>query len=244
MDKMPSADIKIENKFTKWLDNFWYHYKWPMIGIVFAAFVLIVCTLQLCERESSDTFVMYAGPDTFTEEEKFNNIKGALKAVLPEDFNGDGEKVVTFVSNFIMSEEEIKKAKAEREAEGYADFYVDTGLISNNKKNFDNLIMAGEYSVCMLSPYLYESVKESDAFVPLDEIFDYEIAGAIDECGIKLSETDFGRYFPGVNTLPEDTVLCMRRMSPLSTIINKGTTEKEYARSMKLFCAIVEYKAP
>ena len=78
----------------------------------------------------------------------------------------------------------------------------------------------------------------------LDELFDHEIEGAIDEYGIRLSETDFGKYFPGVNTLPKDTILCMRRISTLSSFISKGTTEKEYENSLKLFRAIVEFTAP
>ncbi len=244
MDKMQGGDIRVENKFTKWFDNFWYHNKWPVIGIIFALFVIIVCTLQMCEKEKVDTYVMYAGPDVI-EGEQLINFRSALKAVLPEDFNNDGIEYVEVVTNYIMSAEEIKAAESEAvEAETADDFYIDPTFMAQNKQKFENLIVAGEYSVCFLSPYLYEEVKAGNGFMPLSEMFDELPQGAVDEYGLLLSETDFGSYFPGVNELPEDTILCMRRISTLTSFINKGATEKTYEKSMKLFRAIVNYEAP
>ncbi len=244
MDKIQGGDIKTENKFLKWLDNFWYHYKWPTIGIVFAFFVVLICTLQMCEKEKVDAYVMYGGPDTL-EGGKLANFRAALRAVIPEDFNDDGEKYVEVVSNFIMSEDEIKAAKLEaNKNETVNDFYIDPAFMAQNKQKFDNLIVAGEYSVCFLSPYLYEEVKAANGFMPLSEIFDTVPESAIDEYGIRLSETEFGSYFPGVSELPSDTVLCMRRIGTLSSLLNKGSTEKEYEKSMKLFCAIALYTSP
>lgn len=241
MDKIPNSEINIENKFIRWLDNFWYHYKWSVIGIAFAFITILICTLQMCEREKIDAYVMYAGPAPLTDGDERTNILAALKAVLPEDFNGDGEKYVELVSNYIMSEEEIEEARAEA---ADSDFYINGAFFSENQKKFENLIVAGEYSVCLLSPYLYESVKSANGFMPLDEIFETVPEGAIDEYGIRLSETDFGSYFPGVNELPKDTVLCMRRIGTLSSFLNKGGTKEDYEKSLKLFCAIVNYKAP
>ena len=244
MDKMQGGDIKIENKFTKWLDNFWYHYKWPTIGIVFAFFVVLVCTLQMCEKEKVDSYVMYGGPDV-VDGDQLMNFRAALKAVLPEDFNDDGEKYVEVVTNYIMSEEDIKAAEAAAKETGTADdFYIDPVFMAQNKQKFDNLIVAGEYSVCFLSPYLYEEVKAANGFMPLAEMFDVIPDSAIDEYGLRLSETDFGAYFPGVNEFPVDTVLCMRRIGTLGSFLNKGSTEKTYEESMKLFKAIVSYEAP
>ncbi|MBQ8207372.1 MAG: hypothetical protein IJZ89_01400 [Clostridia bacterium] len=244
MDKMQGGDIKVENRFTKWFDNFWYHYKWTTIGIVFALFVIIVCTLQMCEKEKVDIYVMYGGPDV-VEGEQLTNFRAALKAVLPEDFNGDGEKYADVVANFIMSKDEIEEAHKEHVGtETTDDFYIDPTFMSQNKQKFDNLIVAGEYSVCFLSPYLYEEVKAANGFMPLAEIFEEMPEGAIDEYGLRLLETDFGSYFPGVNELPPDTILCMRRIGTLSSFLNKGATEKTYEKSNKLFRAIVDYEAP
>lgn len=245
MDKYSGGDIKVDNKFTRWFDNFWYHYKWQTIGIIFAVFTILICTLQMCEKEKVDAYVMYAGPDII-EGEQMSNFRKALKAVLPEDFNGDGEKYVDVVSNYIMSKEEIEAARkeAEESGDGTGDFYIDSAFMSQNKQKFENLIVAGEYSICFLSPYLYEEVKEANGFMPLSEIFDEIPGAAVDEYALLLGDTDFGQYFPGVNELPADTLLCMRRIGTLSSLLNKGATERDYENSMKLFCAIVNYVSP
>ena len=244
MDKFDGGDIVVKNKFTEWLDNFWYHYKWTFIGVVFALFVIIVCTLQMCEKESVDSYVMYGGPEVI-ESDTLINMRGALKSVLPEDYNGDGEKYVEVVSNYVMSEAEIEAARLEYvEKESADDFYIDPVFMSQNKKKFDNLILAGEYSICFLSPYLYEEVKSAGGFMPLAEIFTEMPEGVNDEYSLLLCETDFGSYFPGFKNLPKDTLLCMRRISTMGSFLNKGATEKNYERSMKLFKAIVEYEAP
>ncbi|MBQ8004875.1 MAG: hypothetical protein IJ303_00990 [Clostridia bacterium] len=239
MDKMQGGEIYAQGRAAKWFDNFWYHYKWPTLGIIFALFVVIICSLQMCEKEKVDAYVMYGGPCEI-EGDVLINLRSALKAALPEDINGDGEKYVEVVSHYIMSKDEIEAA---RENESADDFYIDPAFIAQNKQKFDNLIVAGEYSVCLLSPYLYEEVKTAGGFMPLEEMFDEIPVGAIDEYGIKLSETDFGSSFPGVNSLPPDTVLCMRRIGTLSAFLSKGSTEREYEQAMKLFRAIALYKA-
>ena len=244
MDKMQGGDIKIENRFTKWFDNFWYHHKWKTIGIIFALFVILVCSLQTCEKEKVDVYVMYGGPQVL-EGDVLMNFRSAISSVMPEDVNGDGEKYAEVVTNFIMSREEIEAAREEALAsDSTADFYIDPIFMSQNKQKFDNLIVAGEYSVCFLSPYLYEEVKAAGGFMPLAEIFDESPAGAFDEYGIRLAETDFGSYFPGVNSLDPDTVLCMRRISTMGSFLNKGATEKTHEDSLELFRAIVNYEAP
>lgn len=244
MDKFQGGDIKIENRFTKWFENFWYHYKWTTIGVIFAVVVFVICTLQTCEKESFDSYVMYGGPYVI-EGEDMSNFRQALGVVLPDELDSDGEKKVGIVANFIMSKEEIEAAKKESENDtSEGSFYIDPVFISQNKQKFDNLIVAGEYSVCFLSPYLYEEVKAAGGFMPIADMFEEVPKGAFDEYGIRLCETDFGSYFPGVNVLPTDTVLCMRRISTMGSFLNKGATEEAYERSMKLFKSIVNYEAP
>ncbi|MEE0970374.1 MAG: hypothetical protein U0M06_13465 [Clostridia bacterium] len=242
-DKIHGGEIQFESKFAKWFDNFWYHNKWKTIGTIFVIFVVVVCSLQMCEKEKVDAYVMYGGPEIL-DGERLTNFRAALKAVLPEDFNGDGEKYVEVVTNYIMSADEIKAAEKEAFSVSENDFYIDPAFMAQNKQKFDNLILAGEYSICFLSPYLYEEVRKSDGFMPLVEIFDVVPQGAVDEYGLRLLDTDFGSYFPGVNELPPDTILCMRRIGTLNSFLNKGATEKSYEMSMKLFRAIVNYEAP
>ena len=50
-----------DNKIVKWFRNYWYYYKWTVIGIAFALFVIIFCTLQTCSSDSPDITFLYAG---------------------------------------------------------------------------------------------------------------------------------------------------------------------------------------
>lgn len=240
MDKIPANEIKVKSKFLTWLDNYWYHNKWATIGIAFAVLVLLVCILQLCEREESDISVYYAGPDSFMEGEMQSNIESALKAVLPEDWSGDGKKFVEWASCFVLSEEDIK-AYQEAAREVGEDYYYDASMISQNVKNFQNTIMSGEYSLCFLSPYLYNMVKEADGLTPLSEIFDEIPGSAADEYGIKLSDTAFGQYYPGFSDLSDDTLICLRRTGGLGALLRRDKSEKENAHAAELFRAIIAF---
>lgn len=245
MDKNTGGDINVGGRLYAWFDNFWYHYKWATIGIIFALFVLLVGIMQTCEKESNDVYVMYGGRDTFIlESDKVKNIKAALGAVLPEDFNGDGKKQVEWVSSFIMSTEEIQKLKEESIQNGVTDFYVDSALISNNLKNFDSLILAGEYSVCFLSPFLFERVKDAGGLMPLSDIFDEVPDSAVDAYGISLAQTKFGQYYAGINELAPDTVLCIRTVGSINSFFRKGSAEKAHKEALALFRAIVEFEIP
>lgn len=240
MDKIPGGEIKVKNKFTVWFNNYWYHHKWATIGIAFAIFVLLVCTLQMCEREEADISVYYAGPDSFIEGEMQSNVEAALKAVLPEDYSGDGKKFVEWVSCFVLSEADIKTFQEEAREAG-EDYYYNASMISDNIKNYQGTIMSGEYSLCFLSPYLYEMVKGADGFTPLSDIFDEVPSSAYDEYSIKLSDTEFGHYFPGISELSDDTLVCLRRKGGLGLLLRKDKSEKENAHAAELFRAIVAF---
>ena len=41
-DKREAPEITPQSKVLRWLDNFWYHYKWPTIIIAFFLIVGIV----------------------------------------------------------------------------------------------------------------------------------------------------------------------------------------------------------
>ncbi|MGN1048153.1 MAG: hypothetical protein ACI4QZ_06055 [Eubacteriales bacterium] len=237
-----NTDKKSENRFLRFIDNYWYHHKWAIIGITFALIVILICTLQMCEGEKEDLSVVYAGPDSFMVGDRLTNIHAALKTVLPEDYNGDGTKHVEWISYYVMSDEEIKYHQSEAEKIG-EEYYYNSAVISENLKNFQNIIVSGEYSLCFLSPYLYEMVKRENGFTPLSEIFDEVPDAAVDEYGVRLSETEFGKYFPGISELPEDTVICLRRVGGIGALLRKSKNEKENAQSAELFRAIVAFKA-
>ena len=243
MEKEQGGEIVYESKFTKWFDNYWYHYKWTTIITVFVLFVVLVCTLQTCNKDKNDVSVLYAGPEYFMfNGEGVANIESALEYVLPDEAVGkDGKKQVALVYHQIFSEEEIKKIKEEAVKNG-EEAYIDAGFNSQNLQAFQNLILAGEYSVCLLSPYLYEMVGASGGFRNLSDVLGYTPEGAIDDTGIRLCDTEFGRYYPGVKDLPKDTILCLRSDVSVGTFLGGKKNEDQYKKSEMLFRAILEFE--
>ena len=66
-------DIKEEKQsFSKWLDNFWYHYKWHTIAVIFVLAVAIVCTVQLVNRSDYDAVIAYAGSKNVSKKAENN----------------------------------------------------------------------------------------------------------------------------------------------------------------------------
>ncbi len=241
MDKLPEQKIKLEGKVYKWFDNYWYHYKWPTIIVAFFTIAFLIMGLQMCSKEETDIYVIYAGPYVF-EENAANDMASEISKVIGEDYNKDGKKTSEMVDLYILSEAQIKAEKEAADAEEEV-YYYNAQFFAEEQKKFDQLIFAGEYSICMLDPHLYEYVKESGGFRPLSEVFDEVPASAIDEYGIKLSETEFGKFFTNISSLPEDTVLCLRRESTMS-FLNRDRAEEQYARYVDTFKNIVNFVIP
>lgn len=234
MDKLPERKIKYENKITKWFSDYWYYYKWKVIIAVFLLFVVIVCTVQACSNTEDDMIVLYAGEFLSTSLE-VPNIEGALSSVLPDDHSGDGKKTVSMSMMTVYSEERIK----ELEAAGYK---ISRPTNDSELGKFQDLIVTGEFNVCLLDPWLYETVKEQGGFAKLSDVLGYTPDSAVDEYAIKLSDTEFGKYFAGVKSLPEDTYLCLRTPGALQSMF--GAKSEKFDQAVAMVKAIVEFKAP
>ena len=91
-EKTSGNDIVIENRLLRWLDNFWYHYKWHVIIIAFLVFVSTVSFAQCTQREEGDVTLVFAGSTTLTAEQH-QNVVGVFNAVAPKD--KDGKQLTT-----------------------------------------------------------------------------------------------------------------------------------------------------
>ena len=85
------------SKFLKWLDNYWYHYKWHTIIVTFFLVIGIISTVQIFNKESYDAYVMYVGgqdiPDT-----QYYDILQSLKAV-SSDYDANKEHKINFANS-------------------------------------------------------------------------------------------------------------------------------------------------
>ncbi|MBQ8510652.1 MAG: hypothetical protein IJ493_12165 [Clostridia bacterium] len=219
----------------KWWENFWYHYKFQtLIGLVLVLTV-IICTTQLATKDDYDYYVMYAGPQIMAVQDITYIQRGI--AEVAGDYNGDGQSLVCLSDVVMLSPEEQVEA-----AENGAVF--DAGFLRETMTQYYQEILAGDAVICLLSPYMYEIVHEADGFMPLAEIFTEIPEAAYDDCGIVLSKTEFGQHFMGIKSLPEDTILCIRRISTFKNFKGSGKTEKHYNAYLELFRDIVAFEAP
>ncbi len=235
------ADKKLsgegEPKFSdlkKWFENFWYHYKAHTIIGAVALVTLVICITQIATREEADFHLLYAGPQNIAYRDK-SYMQDAIEAVA-DDYNSDGEVVAAF-SDIVMLSPEEREVAAENGA------VFDNEFIMSSLNEFDQHIMNGETVICLLSPYMYARVPEG-GFLPLADVLDEVPEGTYDEYAIYLSKTEFGQYFEGMNDLPEDTLLCVRRLATTSIFTGKKKAEKAHAANARLFKKIVEFEAP
>ena len=236
------GDIKFKPKspFMKKLENFFYHYKWHTIAAVFVIFVLVLCLFQTCNKTQYDAYIMYAGGEnlrTVKKDEVDSTYKSLYKSIgsYLGDYNGDGERGLSFIDLYLPSDAEIKELE-KGEGVPYARLEEDGELFRNN-------LLSGDFYVCLIAEHLYEewTKDENNPFVPVKEYLpsDAKIAENEGDEGYRLA-SEWGVYLsstpikdkPGFKYLPDDTVICLRKFSSISSPGKKGKTNYEYCENL------------
>ena len=240
LDDTPAEDGTTVVQGNFW-DNFWYHHKWKTIILSVSLVVLLICTLQMCTQEDYDVFLMYAGPGYLTPNET-RSAQDAVKQIMP-DYNKDGNRgVMLSVFNY-LNPAQIEEKLAQAEADG-VDLSIDYLGNASVLEQYDMEVMAGESVIYLLDPALYESVRYAGGLIPLSEILETVPAAAIDEYGIRFADTDFAKTFSIFEELPEDTVLCIRRVSTMAIFKGQKKTERVHAYHVDLFRQMMAFTAP
>ena len=238
------GEVKLKHPILTWLDNFWYHYKWHSIVALLLVLVIVVCSFQMCSKESYDTHIMYAGHKRIlhTEEDgdipEYNIIISSLKKMC-EDSDGDGRVVPAFSDLFVMSEEMKNKIEAELD-KGEK---VNESLLSTDRKTLADRMLYSEYYVCLLSEDVYRDyrvISGIDMFLPLapytSEGGEYEWAG---EDAIYLRSTPFYEM-AGICDLPDDTVICLRMKSEMSAVFGGDKNDEMFRRAEAVIRKMLE----
>ena len=235
-EKREGASIALSGGFWKWLDNFWYHYKWVTIGVAFALLVAIICTVQMCGKQENDLIVVYAGRNQLSpaEAQSFSEV---LEAVCPEDFDKNGDAQIAVGVYNILSEEQIRELQKQADEDGER-AYFDQNYNSTQYETFMSYLMTGESSVLFLDPWLYDMLRESGRLATLQSTLGYVPEGAYGEYGVKLSETELYESYGVVRLMPGDTVICI--LQPY--VVGKSSKPKYYEWEKQMFEAIVEYQ--
>ena len=244
-----SAAERPHGKLYRWFDNFWYHYKWQTIAAAFLAVVVLVCSLQMCNKESEgDLSVVLAGPYSFiADEASYKALNACLTTYLASDVDGNGEKKITTVNFSFYSEAEIKELEGRVDEDGKpAGQKVDGYVNTQQYQQYSSYIKTGDASVYFLSPYLFEELStKSSMLTDLNGVFDTLPAGAVvttdedgnEHCfGVRLGDTALYRDNVAVQVLPADTVICL--MGPF--IFGNSSNDNVYAAAVAYFKALAE----
>ena len=235
-EKKPNGEIVLQGRFWKWLDNFWYHYKWVTIGVAVALVILLVCILQTCSKEKEDLMMTYAGPTVLSVSE-LEQVSEVMNSVMPYDADENGKKHTAWMTYQIYSEDQIREL-TETNTEGKVTQTVDRSFNSDQYSVFNNYLKTGESSIFLLDPWLYESLATTDHLMPLSEVLETVPEGAVGECGIRLGDTDLYEKYAVLRLLPADTVICLMKQY----VIGRSSDEEQYRFECDMFRAIVTYQ--
>lgn len=240
-EKKPQGELRLRSPFLKKLDNFFYHYKWHTVAALFLAIVIIVCSLQTCSKESYDVEIMYAGPKNLNDKQTVLDIQNAF-ASFATDTNGDGKVVARLVAYWV--DERYYTGKDE-ELEGADVAYFANNSLTNEKAYHDE-IQAGNLSICLVSPYLFYQVHKEGGFMRIDEMFPeldesvYRVGedGSVNHYAVVLANTPLGEM-PGLSTLPDDTILCLRK--PAYHLLNASHLKEQHENAKTVFLKALGY---
>lgn len=214
------------SKVLKWLDNFWYHYKWVVIIVVFFLIVGIVLTVQLVTRQNYDAYVMYLG-DASIPDTQYQDILDSLKRAAG-DYNGDGKIAVNFAKTPYITDKDNEMADS----------------INSAAVNFMSTMIVQPYYLYLINAEVYELYKDSDIFIPLlDVVEDIPSDWLYDEKAVYFDRTDFARNNAGVDNLGVDTLLVIKNIPYTSSKSTYQSEKDAFDHHVVLFRNIIEYTA-
>ena len=214
------------------MENFWYHYKWPVIGIAVFLLIAVICIAQSCSKETEDVLVMYAGPTGLTPTQAAQ-VAEVMTGVMPYDLDGNGEKKVSLSAYCIYSREQIEELAAQTSAVA-----VDMSYNSSQMQLYQNHVNNGMSAIYLLDPSLYEALRDEQN-QPLQRLSDVLCEmpqGALEDgFGVRLGDTMLYETYEVLHALPADTVICLSR----PYVIGKNRKEEIYLREKEMFASLV-----
>ncbi len=154
-EKHNAHEVAEQSKFLRWLDNFWFHYKWQTIAALLVV-ILLAVTLPQCGKSGGDGItVTFAGGYVMTNEEQ-----SGLKSVLGA---ADGDLRVTMGQYSILTEEEIvanntyTDPQTGEEKLDTVGRNLDRGYNQDRIRTLQSYLMTGDCGIWIVSPYVYEN---------------------------------------------------------------------------------------
>ena len=226
--------LVLDNKPDKvklWLG----HYKWYILIALFFVIFITIMAVQTCSRDEHDISVMYAGPAVVADTQNAA-IETAL-GKLAEDIDGDGKVEALFYDLIVMNRDELTAAYGK----GHSTSSINEDTVQQAKDAFQLNILSDDHFVMMLSPERYDVMIENGALERFDDI---GVAADVrySDYAVKLSDLDFARFYTAFSVLPDDTLVCFKRISEVNA--DKKKVLERRADSIEFLKTLVEYKLP
>ncbi len=195
--KHEAHEIAGQSKFLRWLDNFWYHYKWQTIAVLVVAVLLAVTLPQCGKSKDGSVTVTFAGGYVMSRDEQ-QGLKNVLQALT--------EDGITLGQYSIFTEEEIEKNNTYKDPNTGEEKVDLAGKANDRKYNLDRIqnlqsyIMTGDCGVWIVSPYVFENWFDGKVQVVenkrLGDLPVWETYGAVrflsPDCRVILTRSVFG----------------------------------------------------
>lgn len=223
------GEVSIPSTPKEKIQNFWYHYKWHTLIALLLVAVIIVCSLQFCAKESYDAYILYAGGKSIGRTAKDGDVAEIVTVIsslkrISDDFDENGEVSVNFSSFLFLSSDEAKERDDVNEA-----------LLMNDRSSLNSVLEHSEYYLCFVSPAVYEQyhkVGDEERFISLKGYTEaHPELDYYSDSAILLSSTAASKL-PGLSSLPDDTLICIRRPSFLGAKSDEHLEYLENAEKM------------
>ena len=196
-DKIEAGEIGKQSKFLRWLDNYWYHYKWPTIFVAIAVLAVIIIVAQMSERKEYDFQYVYAGPVTLSTQDT---------AAMGEVLGGLADQ-----ERFPSPEVAVTAYYLKAQSQMTADDGYTAQLLQSNRDAFGGQILSGNALIFFMDPLFY--AEQGEAALGLLKVRDYlpdvPDGALVGEYGLRLDATVLYGH-ECFRRLPGDTVVCLR----------------------------------
>ncbi len=230
-----------EDAAKSWLSNFWYHHKWKVIVGGAFLFILITGISQLLSRSNPDASLLYSGTSFITA--NGNRSFCAVLEGMADDYNGDGRTYVQLNDLVFYTDSQLAEYEAFCKENGI-DAVVDRMANAQAAERFTYQVFGGEALICILAPDQYRTVAQSGGFVKLEELFEETPEGAVDEYGVRLSETKLWKFYDAARIFPDDVLIALRTLPTVSVMTGRKKAEREHAANEALFKKILTFEYP
>lgn len=230
-EKREAGEIGAQSKLIRWLDNYWYHYKWPTIFVAIALVCVIVIVGQLTERKKYDYRFLYAGPISISEKQtaEMSKVLASLAATSEKKSVAAAMNAYFLKTQGQMTQDDLYYAQ----------------MLQSNREALQQQMLSGEILIFFMDSALFLEHEASGAgFLPVRDYYPDIPASALtegSERGLRLDATVLWEH-ECFRVLAPDTVVCLRTPVSMTSLLDHEKALAYHDRYEALFSRL--YQAP